>query len=141
MGVAGHELQGERVAEFRIVDRDLPQISRQVAARRERCARHALDHIVICRTRELDAVLQHPACAIREPEFQTALQEKRSQDRNHDGRDRRQDREESDQPGVQLAAAQALPLCPLTSNAARVEDHQGDGRNQVAYEENGDQRR
>ena len=77
-----------------------------------RLGRHALDFEIVGRARDLDGILEHVAGAVGEPEFEPALEQQRREDRDHHGRHRGDDREQSDQPGVQAAAAEPALLRP-----------------------------
>ena len=87
------------------------QIVGQIALAVTVSLRDALDFALVARSRDLDRILEHIARTVREPEFQAALEQQRGEDSDQDGGNRRNRREQGDQPHVQASAARA-PLPP-----------------------------
>ena len=90
---------------------------------------------------DLDGILEHVAGAVREPEFEAALEQQRSEDRDEHRRNGGDGGKQRDEPDVQPPAAEPALLRPSHRDLARIKRHQRDRWEQDGDQQQRDQRR
>ncbi len=136
-----HLLDAESLGKSRIVDRCRSKVTGEIPARGNGFVRYSVDFTIIACAGNLNSAFEHVAGAVREPEFKTALEQKRSENRDQDRRNGGDCGEESHETDVQPPAAEAAVFGSPHRNLPCIKRHQGDRRKKNADQEQCDERR